>query len=78
MSSVESLERACRVCGSQIELATRLGISSPSISEWKRRGRVPVERCPDIERATAGQITRHDLRPDVFGEAPPASLREAG
>lgn len=25
-----------------------------------------------IETATAGQVTRYDLRPDVFGEAPVA------
>lgn len=32
-----------------------------------------------IERATNGAVTRYDLRPDIFGEAPDgAPLREAG
>jgi DNA-binding transcriptional regulator YdaS (Cro superfamily) len=26
--------------------------------------RVPIERCVPIERATAGAVTRKDLRPD--------------
>lgn len=30
-----------------------------------------------LERATHGAVTRHDLRPDVFGPAPPAEDRAA-
>ncbi len=35
---------------------------------WKRRGRVPAEWCPSIERATRDQgavVTCEELRPDV-------------
>lgn len=67
-----SLDQAIELLGSQQLLADALGIKSPSISEWKSRGRVPVERCVDIERATKGAVTRHALRPDIFGTAPPA------
>lgn len=36
-----------------------------------KRGRpVPADICPKIEEATGGEITRHDLRPDIFGPAP--------
>lgn len=68
--SIESLDRACAAAGSQQALADLIGIKSPSISEWRQRGKVPVERCLVIETATAGAVTRHDLRPDVFGAAP--------
>ncbi|MCR9092352.1 MAG: helix-turn-helix domain-containing protein [Proteobacteria bacterium] len=35
--------------------------------------RVPGEHCRAIEEALGGRITRHDLRPDVFGPAPNGS-----
>ena len=31
---------------------------------------VPGPRCRDIERATDGAVTVHDLRPDIFGPPP--------
>jgi DNA-binding transcriptional regulator YdaS (Cro superfamily) len=35
------------------------------ISQWANRVRqIPIERCPAIERATGGAVTRRDLRPD--------------
>lgn len=30
----------------------------------------PADICPKIEAATGGKISRHDLRPDVFGPKP--------
>ncbi len=75
---IAALDEACRLMGSQDALARQLTIKSPSISGWRDRGKVPAERCLAIEQATAGQITRQDLRPDVFGESPTTNLREAG
>lgn len=66
---MKALERAIEILGTQEALASALGIRSPSISEWRKR-QVPAERCPEIEKATSGKVTRYDLRPDVFGEAP--------
>ena len=73
-----SLQEAIAICGTQTELARRIGgkVKTGHIYHWLRN-RVPPERCADIERATEGRVTRHDLRPDVFGAAP-ASLQEAG
>jgi DNA-binding transcriptional regulator YdaS (Cro superfamily) len=72
------LEKAIQICGSQSELARRIGgkVRTGHIHYWLRN-RVPSERCVAIEQATEGRVTRHDLRPDVFGEAP-AHLQEAG
>lgn len=66
------LDKATEHVGSQQALAAALGIKSPSITEWRQRGRVPAERCIAIEQATGGAVTRYDLRPDVFGAAPDA------
>lgn len=65
---MDALEQAIDILGSQEALATRLKIRSPSISEWRKRGRVPVARCREIEGLTEGRVTRRDLRPDLFGE----------
>lgn len=76
--SIESLDLACKLLGSQDALAAQLKIKSPSISDWRVRGRVPVGRCRDIEHATGGRVTREMLRPDVFGEVLVSDLREVG
>lgn len=52
--------------GRRGELATSLGITSGALSQW---GQVPADRVISVERLTG--ISRHDLRPDVFGPASP-------
>jgi hypothetical protein len=53
----------------QARLAGLLGVSPMAVSQWKRRG-LPVDRCLQLERITGGAVTRHQMRPDVFGPAP--------
>lgn len=46
-------------------LARKIGAHTPDVSDWKNGNRkVPVIYCVAIERATNGQVTRKDLRPD--------------
>jgi DNA-binding transcriptional regulator YdaS (Cro superfamily) len=66
---MDALDQVIEILGSQEALASNLKIRSPSISEWRKRGRVPAERCLEIERLTENRVTRYDLRPDVFGKA---------
>jgi DNA-binding transcriptional regulator YdaS (Cro superfamily) len=65
------LQRAIEHCGSQSELARRMGgkVRTAHIYHWLRNG-VTAERCIAIEHATGGAVTRYDLRPDVFGQPP--------
>jgi len=50
--------------GNASKLAATLGLSPVLVSQWAVGGRpVPVTRCPAIERATNGLVTRRDLRP---------------
>jgi DNA-binding transcriptional regulator YdaS (Cro superfamily) len=52
---------------SQVAVARAVGVSPQAVSEILRRGkRVPAEWCLAIETATAGAVTRHDLRPDLY------------
>jgi TorA maturation chaperone TorD len=55
------LEEAIRAAGGVSELARRLGIAQPSVSNWER---VPAERVASVEEATG--IDRARLRPDLF------------
>ncbi len=61
---MESLQRAITILGGQVSLATALGVVQSAISGWLKRGRVPIKYCAAIERATAGEVTRRDLRPN--------------
>lgn len=55
---------------SQQEFADLTGVTQGRVSQWLKGERIPAERCAAIETATAGAVTRYDLRPDVFGAAP--------
>jgi len=57
------LDEAIRAAGGVTELARRIGISQPSISNWSR---VPAERVLSVEAATG--VARTVLRPDLYGE----------
>ncbi|MCS3807837.1 helix-turn-helix domain-containing protein [Xanthomonas sp. 4461] len=76
MDSQTPLQKAIVAAGSQQNLANQLGIRSASISEWKSRGRIPVERVRLIESVTG--ISKHELRPDIFGPNPAPAACEQG
>lgn len=64
----EVLIRAVKKAGGQTLLAEKLGVAQCTISHWIHRNKVapPAEYVPLIEDITG--ISRHELRPDVFGE----------
>jgi TorA maturation chaperone TorD len=55
------LDEAIRMVGGVTELARKLGISQPSVSNWNR---VPADRVIAVEQATG--ISRTILRPDLY------------
>lgn len=62
------LDEAIFRAGNQASLASCLGVTQQTISYWRTKGRVPAEYVAKVEAATG--ISRHDLRPDIFGPAP--------
>lgn len=65
MNATIPIKRACDVVGGRIALAKLVGVSPSYVSQLIAGARpLPVERCPAIERATSGAVTRRDLRPD--------------
>ena len=57
------LDRAIQMAGGVAELARRIGIRQPSVSNWSR---VPAERVAAVEAATG--VSRVHLRPDLYSE----------
>ena len=57
------LQQAIRAVGGVSELARRIGVSQPSVSNWTR---VPSERVVSVEAATG--VPRQVLCPDLYGE----------
>lgn len=57
--------------GRGVEIARQLGITSGAVTQWADK-QIPAERVLGVESLTG--ISRHLLRPDVFGppEEPPA------
>lgn len=67
-NSREALDRAAATLGGLGRLARLLEITPQALSSWRLRGRVPATRVLEVERLTG--ISRHALRPDIYGENP--------
>lgn len=58
--------------GATAEIARAMGVTHAAVRQWRDNG-VPADRVLDLERLTG--ISRHTLRPDVFG--PPTVMADA-
>src|SRR3954454_10456483 len=65
------LSEAIQAVGGVSELARRIGISQPSVSNWDK---VPAERVLAVEAATGVQRMR--LRPDLYHSSPARNVDE--
>jgi DNA-binding transcriptional regulator YdaS (Cro superfamily) len=67
----DALPRAVELVGGQSALARSVGVSQATVWYWlNKMPHAPAEFVVAIEAATAGKVTRSDLRPDLFGSAP--------
>lgn len=65
---IEALRRAVEIFKTQLAFAKEIGVPQSRVSEvlnGEGRG-IPAEWCPVIERVTGGQVTRSELRPDLW------------
>ncbi len=54
--------------GTQAEFAKACGISQGLVSQFLAGAKKPGwKTCQQIEKATKGRVTRHQLRSDIFG-----------
>ena len=76
-----SLSKICRALrglgrGAATALAVQCRVRRQNITRWQKTGQVPAHHCLAVEQLTG--ISRHELRPDVFGTPEQASLARAG
>lgn len=65
-TQVNIVDRIVADLGGLTKAADALGLDNPSVvANWRTRGQVPYKRAIEIERLTG--ISRHILRPDIFG-----------
>lgn len=60
---IDIVRKCADALGSQVALARAINVTPPTLHTWKR---IPAERCLEIEAATGGKVTRHELRPDLY------------
>lgn len=64
------IARAIEALGTQKKLADAAGVEQQTISKLLNgQRRITAEMAVAIERATAGQVPRQELRPDIFKPA---------
>jgi DNA-binding transcriptional regulator YdaS (Cro superfamily) len=71
---MDAFRRAVEIMGSRKALCEAIGVKPPSSYSWRE---VPPKRVIAIERATGGQVTRHELRPDLYPLDDEPAAREA-
>lgn len=57
----DGLDRAIDAAGGVAQLARKIGVSQPSVSNWSK---VPAQRVIAVEAATG--VSRDELRPDLY------------
>lgn len=62
---MDYLRLAIKQVGGAAALGRHLGITRQAVEDWDR---VPAKHCLTVERLTG--ISRYQLRPDIYGEAP--------
>jgi hypothetical protein len=60
----EAFKRVVQIVGSKAEIARQCGVTGQHIQKWKSR--VPAIHVVKLEKLTRGEVTREQLRPDVF------------
>jgi len=68
MDELKALERAVEVAGGQSALARAVKVRQGHVWSWLNRSkRVDAKYAIPVEQATG--VSRHRLRPDIFGKA---------
>jgi len=67
-AAISPIELAISLAGGASALSRHFEITPQAVLQWKK---CPADRVLDVERITG--ISRHELRPDIFGAAPSRS-----
>lgn len=75
MTPKAALEKIIERAGSKSALARHCKVVPPAVEYWVNT-RVPAARAVQLEQISGGEVTRHDLRPDLFGPKPKKAVRQ--
>jgi transcriptional repressor of cell division inhibition gene dicB len=50
----------------QRALAKAVDVTPQAVNQWFRDNKIPIRRAVEIERLTNGEISKSDIRPDIF------------
>ncbi len=65
VQNIEAIKKAADICGSLSKLAIAIGANYTSAFKWVHGKAVPSPlNCMRIEKATRGQVTKEEIRPD--------------
>lgn len=70
MNELTPIRKAVAIVGNQTKLAEVCDVAPSAVQQWVASGHVPAKRVLTIEAATGGQVTRHELRPDIYPAEP--------
>jgi len=73
---MDALDKAVKAAGGVTSLADSLGVVQSTVSNWRKRRRVPPGHVIRIEGVTG--VSRHELCPEVFGPANGQGAEEQG
>lgn len=62
------INKAIKFLGSQTRLAEYCGVTQGAVRKWLKGGKMDVKYIPSLIKATNGEVTPEDLRPDVDWE----------
>jgi len=61
------IEKTISLFGSQRAFGEAIGVRQQHVCYWLHKSKkIPPEYVLAIERATNGEVTRHELRPDIY------------
>jgi len=50
----------------QRALAKAMDVTPQAVNQWFSANKIPIRRAVEIERLTNGEISKSDIRPDIF------------
>lgn len=68
MTPQEALNKAIELAGGKVAVSEHFGIKLPAVYQWEK---APANRVLGLEELTRRKVSRHDLRPDIFGPSKP-------
>lgn len=70
MNELTPIRKAVAIVGNQTKLAEILDVAPSAVQQWVAANHVPAKRVLAVEAATGGQVTRSELRPDIYPAEP--------